>query len=179
MQIYVPIVRDYCFQRNIQASDIDDIVQDVMTSVLHAMQTFKYDPAKGRFRAWFGTVAANRIKSWMTRQSRRVDKSSGTGEDSAIPTADCVDPDSYWTAIFSERVFQVACDRIRGGFAAVTWRCFEATWIHNEPSGEVAKSLGIPIHSVYVNKSRVLQRLEQEVRLLADDVPSVKDFGSP
>ena len=35
--------------------------------------------------------------------------------------------------------------------------------------------MGIPVHSVYVNKSRVLKRLENEVRILAEDVPFRKD----
>jgi RNA polymerase sigma-70 factor (ECF subfamily) len=173
MQIYSPIVRDYCHQRNLQLSDIDDITQEVMASVSSSIRTFEYDPAKGKFRAWMGTVAANKIKTWLTRQSRRKENSLGRDDSDEISPVDCVDPDSLWTSIFSERIFRAACDRIRGSFADVTWQCFEATWVRSEPPSKVAISLNMPVHSVYVNKSRVLQRLEQEVQRLADDVPAV------
>jgi hypothetical protein len=49
--------------------------------------------------------------------------------------------------------------------------------MEHKAASEVAKETGIPVHSVYVNKSRVLQRLEKEVRMLADDFPF--DIVSP
>jgi len=82
-----------------------------------------------------------------------------------------VDPDSDWVRIFSERVLRSACDRIRKDFSDKTWSSFEATWVRNQNAGDVANKIGIPVHSVYVNKSRVLKRLESEIRMLADDMP--------
>ncbi len=163
------MVRAYCFQRRIQRADVDDIVQDVMSSVSTAIRNFEYDSAKGRFRAWFGTVTANKIKSFLGRQNRIEEKSSHNGQPEA--PEQYVDPDTDWVNIFSETVFRSACNRIRDGFSEATWSSFEATWIRNERAGDVALSLGIPVHSVYVNKSRVLKRLESEIRTLADDMP--------
>jgi len=169
LDIYTPIVRSYCFQRCIQEADVNDIAQDVMSVVTTSIRAFEYDPAKGQFRAWLGTIAANKIKTFINRQSRKAGSDGET--DLPIAIESCCDPDSDWIAIFSDRVYQTACARIRGSFEDATWECFEATWLRNEAATDVAVATGIPVHSVYVNKSRVLKQLEKEVRLLADDMP--------
>ncbi len=125
--------------------------------------------AKGRFRAWFGTVTANKIKSFLGKHNRIEEKSSRNGRPEV--QEQYVDPDTDWINIFSETVFRSACNRVRSGFSDTTWSRFEATWIRNESAGDVAALLGIPVHSVYVNKSRVLKRLESEIRTLAEDMP--------
>ena len=175
LSIYSVIVRDYCYQRQLQSADIDDVIQDVMMSVSTAIKRFEYDPAKGRFRAWLGTIAANCIKA---RMSRAKDKSVPTVfADDLILNGTCSDPDADWVSVFSEQIVRTACNRIRKEFADNTWECFDASWIKNEDAVEIACRLGIPVHSVYVNKSRVLKRLESEVKLLADDLPFLGSFG--
>ena len=172
IEIYTSIVRDYCFQRRLQKTDIDDLVQDVMTSVANAIKTFEYDPARGRFRAWLGTVTANKIKTFLTKQSKRNGNSINVpGEPSLAQLENVSDPDQAWISIFSERIFQAACSNIRPQVNETAWDCFELTWNQKLPAREVADRIGIPVHLVYVNKSRVLKRLEHEVRLLAEDAP--------
>lgn len=167
--IYAPVVRSYCRQRRLQSSDVEDVVQDVMTLVAKAIRYFDYDPKVGRFRSWFGTVAANRIKTFLAKEARRDEVSSRLEIDGSY-----TDPDTDWVAIFSERILSVACSRIREEFQPVTWQCFESSWLRNEPAALIARKMEIPIHSVYVNKSRVLKRLEIEVKHLAEDVAAPK-----
>lgn len=169
VSIYSVIVRDYCYQRRLQQADIDDVSQEVMMSVSTAIKRFEYDPEKGRFRAWLGTIAANCIKARFTKSNG---KSVPTVfADEFILNGECSDPDADWISVFSEHIVRTACRRIRNDFTEKTWECFDANWIKNEEATEIAERLGIPVHSVYVNKSRVLKRLETEVKTLADDVP--------
>jgi RNA polymerase sigma-70 factor (ECF subfamily) len=177
LSIYSPIVRDYCLQRRLQISDVDDIVQEVMTTISMAIRQFDYDPTKGRFRSWLGTVAANRIRNHLEKQSNRrsqsIDSIAGyDGDSGVLPQPQlCADPDSAWVELFSERIYAAACQRIRPEVSELQWSCFEATWVRNENAADVAHALQLPVHQIYVNKSRVLKRLEAEVRVLAEDVP--------
>ena len=66
-------------------------------------------------------------------------------------------------------------DRIRSEFEPETWNAFESTWVLKESPARVASRLGTAIHAVYVNKSRVLKRLEAEVLKLAEDLPLAPD----
>ena len=45
--------------------------------------------------------------------------------------------------------------------------------MENRRAGEVAAELKLPIEGIYTAKSRVLKRLEEEVRILAEDVPQL------
>lgn len=173
VEIYSPIVRRYCFQRGLQISDVEDITQDVMTTVTTKIRQFDYDPRRGRFRAWLGTVTANRIKTLLAKNSKRVGKVLQAVDEKDQSEHRYADPDSDWVDIFSEQIFRIACDRIRSVSSETAWRCFESTWIHNLSPQEVARRLEIAVHSVYVNKSRVLKRLEKEVQCLADDLPMI------
>lgn len=177
LDCYSPIVRDYCLQRRLQPNDVDDVVQDVMAKVSTAIRTFEYNPEKGRFRSWLGTIVANQIRNYLARQSNRPKQSIDWQQefDSEVgqvpPPQVYSDPDSAWVELFSDRVFRYACSRVRAEISDIQWSCFEATWVRNESAIEVARALQLPIHQIYVNKSRVLKRLESEVRALAEELP--------
>lgn len=164
--IYSPIVRSYCRRRGVQEADIDDLVQEVMVSVCKAIRSFEYDPGQGRFRGWFGTIAINKLKTFRSRQVARPEISDMS------PILANLDTDgAEWDSIFCQQVFQQASQRVRSRVEPLTWACFHATWVEHQSAADVASKLGLPIHSVYVNKSRVLKLLESEVQLLADNIP--------
>lgn len=162
--VYSPLVRRSCVRRGLQAADADDVCQEVLARVAQAIRAFDYDPAKGRFRAWLNTVTANAVRSFKMKAARLP------AEVESEPPA----TDLGWDADFSAHLLAVAFDRVRGEFEPATWAAFEAVWVRNESAVNVAERLGVAVHAVYVNKSRVLKRLEAEVRLLADDLPTAE-----
>lgn len=166
-EVYLPIIRAYCGRCGLQEADIDDVAQEVLSVVNHSISSFEYQPQKGRFRSWLGTITTNEIKTYIAKRKNGLYVSGS----SVLNALACTELDSDWVAIFSEHIFRVACDRIRGLFEARTWDCFQAIWFERLSAAAVANELGIPVHSVYVNKSRVLKRLKEEVRILAEDYP--------
>lgn len=165
---YAPVVRAYCRRRGIQEADIDDLVQDVMTTVMRAIRNFEYDPARGKFRSWFGTLTANRVRNFFASEAHRMKASAHDG----APTArQAGDSPMDWDDIFCQQVLKAACDRIQPRLEPATWESFKFTWLQNLTAAEASKQLGLPIHTIYVNKSRVMKLLEAEVRALADDFP--------
>lgn len=162
--IYGPILREYFRRRGLQAADSDDLVQEVLASVVKALLESRYDRTKGRFRAWLGTVAANRLSNFFRGRANYANLVKAAPDEFSY-----IDPDSDWVELFSKHLFRVACERIQPLFEPKTWESFKLTWMDEVPAKEVAHQLAIPIHSVYVNKSRVLQRLREEVETLAED----------
>lgn len=166
-EIYLPLIRSFCVHWGLQETDADDVVQEVLVAVSRSINSFEYQPGRGRFRSWLGTVTANEIKSWLSKaKSRSLNESSALTDLMSRHYSP-----SSWAVMFSEHIFQTACQRVRANCEPETWQCFQATWLDKKSAAEVATEMSIPVHSVYVNKSRVLQRLEQEVRMLADDLP--------
>ena len=165
--VYAPVIRSYCRRRGFQSTDIDDIAQEVMTSVAGAIQKFEYEPAKGRFRGWLATVTANKLRNFAAKSSIKPEQFV----DYVDQLANSPDSDSHWTELFMQQVFRAAREQVQQEVEEKTWQCFQKTWFENQPAADVAKDLNLPIHTVYVNKSRVLKRLENEFLMLSDDYP--------
>ncbi len=166
-EIYLPLIRSFCVHWGLQTADAEDVAQEVLVAVARTMPSFDYQPERGRFRAWLGTVTVNKIKSWYASPHVQGQK----GQVALVDQRTQTNPSTDWAVMFSEHIFQTACQRVRSQCDPQTWHCFQATWIEHKDAPVVARDAGISVHTVYVNKSRVLQRLEKEVRMLAEDFP--------
>ncbi len=166
-EVYGPIILAWCLKKGVPWPDVEDVVQEVLIAVATSIKTFDYDPIRGRFRSWLGTIASNKVNSYFAR----IKSYAKSSLEELLVSSAISDPDSDWVAIYAAKIFEAATERIRQLVEPTTWQCFESTWIARQPAAEVADRLGVPIHTVYVNKSRVLKRLETEVAMLADDIP--------
>jgi RNA polymerase sigma-70 factor (ECF subfamily) len=167
---YAPLVFRYARHRGVQDADAADITQDVLVRVARSMRAFAYQPERGRFRDWLGTVTRNQLSSFLARR-QRTERVGASDRPSEVEEAAAPEADSEWTAAFHAQVLAVALERIRPGFEAVTWDAFLRVWQAGRPALDVAQELGLPIDKVYAAKARVLKRLREEILLLADDLP--------
>ena len=169
-RIYGAVVRDYCGYWNLQPADAEDITQEVLAAVANSIHKFDYDPQKGRFRGWLGTITSNKIKRWLTNKTNRRESQISMHSEAAEASDLVSDPDDNWINSFCGVILKEACQLARVEFEDTTWKCFEETWIkHNSPQ-QTATALGVAVHSVYVNKSRILKRLEAIIQDLAEDM---------
>ncbi|CAN5163200.1 sigma-70 family RNA polymerase sigma factor [soil metagenome] len=167
VSLYAPLVFNYSRRRGVQDADATDLTQEVMKEVMKSIRAFDYQPEKGRFRDWFGTVVRRELGRFWEKQKRTG--KPGSAETMAELPAGRVD--TAWDEEAHAQILRVALARIRPHFEPVTWQAFTCTWLENRPAAETADALGLPIETVYVAKSRVLKRLEEEVLDLAEDVP--------
>jgi RNA polymerase sigma factor (sigma-70 family) len=165
-EVYGPVIRGYCLRRGLQEADAADVTQEVLAQVVRSIGSFDYQPGRGTFRAWLGTVTRNRISRFFEVNGRHVRSAGGHRSAEQIATAG---EDPEWSAEFHARILEAALARIRCEFEPTTWNAFVQVWSGDQPAPLVAKSLGIKIDAVYVAKSRILRRLRDEVLALADD----------
>jgi RNA polymerase sigma factor (sigma-70 family) len=166
---YVPMIYRYARRVGLQDADAADISQEVLSEVARCIRSFEYQPDRGRFRDWLGTLVRRRISRFLKKKDRSLTDAT---EDEASEGDPCP-ADAGWTDEFNARILAAALERARPHFEPVTWRAFECVWLENRRAGEVAAELKLPIETIYTAKSRVLKRLEEEVRILAEDVPQL------
>jgi RNA polymerase sigma factor (sigma-70 family) len=160
-RIYAPVVYGYAQRRGLQKDDAEDITQEVLIEVARGIRNFTYQPEKGRFRDWLGTMTWRRIaRHWNAGKTQTT-----TAE--LEPSISI--PDSEWIDEYQAAVLRTALENIRPRYAEVTWKAFWHTWKEGATAAVVAEQLGIPIEIVYNAKSRVLKHLEIEVLRIADD----------
>jgi RNA polymerase sigma-70 factor (ECF subfamily) len=170
VDVYAPLFYRWCRRRGLQDADV---TQEVLAQVVRSIRTFEYQPERGRFRDWLGTVARGKLVRWY--EKRRPEVSGTATTDTFDPLAGAGGPgvEAEWAAEFHACVLQAALRRIRPSFEPSTWRAFELTWLENRPAADTAREAGLPIGAVYVAKSRVLKRLRDEILLLAEDLPQL------
>ncbi len=162
---YQPMIRAWCLKWGAQAADADDVAQEVLTKLVTAMKTFRYDPDRS-FRAWLKTVTQN---AWTDLvKSQRLRAAGGPGRILTIADSHdaLVDLEQQMVEALDRELFELAMHRVEKRVKPTTWQAFRRTVIDNRPGPEVARELGMQVAHVFVAKHRVQQMLEQEVRSL-------------
>lgn len=168
---YVPYI-DACVQiAGLQDADVTEVRGRVLASLVTALRTLPYDPAR-RFRGYVRVCVSNAIRSYF-RESNRRPGSVGVGGD---PTQAALESEPL-SPEFEElaegldsrtrddlellwRIFAAAKSRL----AATTWLSFELTRLKAVSPQEAAEQLNISVANLYVYRGRVLETLRTIAR---------------
>jgi RNA polymerase sigma factor (sigma-70 family) len=171
VELYTPPVLRYCRLRGLQDADAADVTQEVMAQVARSMRSFRYSPDRGRFRDWLGTITRRKVNRHLTKKNLGTAGMGGQNSPESIESPRAIEADAQWSAEFNAQILRAALDRVRLLFGAGTWNAFASVWLEDRTAADTASSLGVSLEAVYVAKSKVLKRLEQEVLELAEDFP--------
>jgi RNA polymerase sigma-70 factor (ECF subfamily) len=161
--LYRPLLRAWMVRAGVPASDVDDLVQDVLLVVFREVAGFEWR-GRGAFRAWLRTILAHRVRDYFRGQKYRP---TATGDSDFLRRLDELESaDSalsrLWDTEHDKHVAASLMRRVQGDFAPVTWQAFRRHVLEGEPAARVAEELGLALNSVLMAKSRVLKRLRQE-----------------
>jgi RNA polymerase sigma-70 factor (ECF subfamily) len=168
VDLYLPLVYRYCRKRGLQDADARDVTQQVLASVHRAIDKFEYDPQRGRFRSWLGTIAQHEIGRYMARD-RRPGKGGGDGLGNQLAEQSAGQVESAWLEEFNAHIFAAAIDRVKPEFDELTWRAFDLTWLGNGKPRDVAAQLNKATAWIYKARFKVLHRLRSEIEFLTSD----------
>ncbi|HUY88311.1 MAG TPA: sigma-70 family RNA polymerase sigma factor [Pirellulales bacterium] len=163
LEIYRPLVYRLALAKGLQHADAEDVVQQVFGSVARAVDRWRPDAERARFRTWLTTIARNAIVNALSRRS--PDQCSGDTAERDLLAA-CADDsaESQMLLVESRReVFQWAARRVREEFEPQTWNAFWLTAVEGREIADAAAALGKQPGAVYAARSRVMRRLRQIV----------------
>ena len=173
--IYTPLIYWFCCRQGLQEADAADVSQEVMRAVVRAMETFEYDPKRGKFRNWLLTVVRSKMNNLLASRQRQPEPSGQSTVAALLDQQAAPKEESDWDTEYHRCVFHWAAERIRPGFKEITWQAFWRTTIDQHEGQAVAESLGMSIGAVYVAKSRVLARLREEIQAVDnEDAPFLR-----
>jgi RNA polymerase sigma-70 factor (ECF subfamily) len=170
VELYRPLIHAWVSRYRVQASDADDLTQEVLAILVRELPHFEHRGQPGSFRAWLRTIAANRMRAfWRAGRCRPA----ATGDsDFAEMIAQIEDPESplsrVWDRQHDEHVLSRLLELMEQEFEASTVQAFRRTAIEAARAEEVAAELGMSLAAVYTARSRVLRRLRQEAEGIID-----------
>ncbi len=177
-QAYKPLILlcgNDCF---LTPDENDELVQQVMVEIFkkdiigkYDMDnipdniTFKYDPAKGRFRHYLRKIIRNQaIKIYHKRKKAMSlkDKDSQIEE----PSTDAWE--QMWDEEWQRHVLTMALTELKGCVQPETYVAFEMYALQERPVQEVAEFLNLSIPAIYTAKSRCISTLKEIVKHLEE-----------
>ncbi|HKB36348.1 MAG TPA: sigma-70 family RNA polymerase sigma factor, partial [Gemmataceae bacterium] len=168
-ELYRPLLRAWIARAGVLASDVDDLVQDVLLVVVRKVAGFEWR-GQGAFRAWLRAILAYQLRDYFCGQMNRPIATGASDFQSWLDELESQDSalSRLWDREHDEHVVASLLRTVQGDFAPVTWQAFRRHVQEGEPAGRVAEALGLSLNSVLLAKSRVLKRLRQEAAGLVD-----------
>lgn len=160
--LYEPLLFRYVRSRGLSEEDVQDVVQSVFITLLQSLRQFELDRRRGRFRTWLWRVTQNAIADWARKLRRqKAAEEQWRKKMELVVKKETEEPDEEWEAACRHRLMEYALICVRNETQPQTWSCFEQHILRKRPGSEVGDELGISLSAVYVNASRVLQRVRR------------------
>lgn len=174
VDLYAPLLRVWLRKYDVQPSDADDLVQEVLTAVWKDLKSFDHSGRAGAFRSWLRTILVHRLRNfWRTRgrhpQARGDSDIERRLEQLEDPTSEM---NQIWNRQHDRHVARRLLALTESNFAPTTWKAFCRVALEGARADVVAQELGISLNAVLLAKSRVLKRLRKEAAGLVESSSS-------
>lgn len=158
---YRPLIFHCAEQEGVPSSDFLELEQNVLVAFFKASETFEYDPGKGKFRTYLGSLVRNCIA-----QLRRNHQ-----KDNRIPVSfgDSLSENSFerhWDKEWKQHIFWLSLIRARAELPKREVEIFELCDLKGVAPAVAASSLKISIATVYNYRKKVLEMLRKYVNEL-------------
>jgi RNA polymerase sigma-70 factor, ECF subfamily len=168
--LYRPLILGWLNRQGVPPSDLDDLSQEVLLSVVKHLPTFQHSGQRGAFRTWLRTIVCRRTADYWRALDMNTQTTGGSGATAALQQI--ADPDSelnrQWDEEHDQYVIHCLLDLVEQKFEPVSLQAFRRLALDGASGAEVAQELGLSVAAVYVAKSRVLARIRQEAAGLID-----------
>ncbi len=168
---YWAVILNFAQRQGLDQATASDVLQETMILLMRKLPDFKYERARGRFRNWLLTLVAGKVRDARKREAARRTLSiseCGPGDGQSLemtlaaPDRDAAaELDRVWMQVVAEEALRrIQCEP---NIKPETLAVFTAYAVEGRPAEEVAARFGIKENAVYQIRSRITERLRQEV----------------
>lgn len=170
VSLYAPLVYYWCRKTGLSDDDIPDVVQEVFKAVATGIGRFRKERPQDTFRGWLRTITRSKTADHFRRQQKQPQATGGSVAQhlmSEHPDAINDEEESVDEPVY-QSLFLRALELIREDFKESTWQAFWLVVVDGKTPQEAGEELSMRPGTVRVAKSRVLNRLRQELGELLD-----------
>src|SRR4029077_16846543 len=152
--LYRPLLLGLPNRQGRPASDLEDLSQEVLLSVVKHLPGFQHSGHRGAFRAWLRTIVCSRMPDYWRAFDPGPQGRGGSGTTAALQQI--ADPDSelnrQWDEEHDRYVLHCLLDLVEEEFEPITLQAFRRLALDGVSGAEAAQELGLSVAAVYVAK---------------------------
>jgi RNA polymerase sigma factor (sigma-70 family) len=153
----------WCRVQGLNGADCEDATQQVFIRLVHAMKTFRYDPAKGTFRAWLKTTTRYAVADVRRAVGHRI---SATGDSNVQEQIANVPDDGDFVELLTDAMLLEEVEsRVHAKVREPHWQAYLMSK-QGRPRLEVAQILNISPGAV----STAVYRIVGQLRLVFQEL---------
>jgi RNA polymerase sigma factor (sigma-70 family) len=159
---YRPVICSAAQRCGLNESDVDDVAQDVLASLLIALPELRYDRTKGRFRGYLHTATRRRVIDHL----RTSTKSEHTIHPDLVAQQATAEFDESWESEWTRVTMRAALQRTGTEVSPIAFQAFQLSEVEGVPIAEISRALGLTRTAAYRAISRVRARMRENVRVM-------------
>ena len=169
VDLYAPLVRNWCLYSGVAEHVISDIIQEVFVSVHRSIAKFEPRKSTSGFRGWVWTITRNKIRDHFRIAKTQATPKGGSVTHRQIQSLpDPILPDDAPSEPSDTvALLHRALDMIRVDFQEKTWNMFWRAAVLGHSTEQISEELDVLPATIRQAKSRVLRRLRQQLGDLA------------
>lgn len=177
---YGELLHRFAVRSGLTNEEAQDAVQETLVAVARQMPEFRYDPAKGSFRAWLYTQARWRIADAFRRRRRggltpltAGHDGSGTAEADQVADPASESLEAAWETEWREHQLARALEAVKSRINPRQFQMFQLAAVNGWAMAEITRTLKVNRAQVYMAKMRVGRMVREELaRMGSDSVPT-------
>jgi len=167
---YWQLIYNVARKSGLNDAEAQDVVQNTFVYLTRRLPGFRYDPARGSFKAWLRRVTQSRISVFRRRaEAGEPNLPELLMEEDEMPVWEAIpDPagdqvNEIWQREWEENLVRVALRRISSKVSAQQLMIFELAALGEVPLKQVARKLDVSLMQVYLARHRVGKLFKAEV----------------
>lgn len=171
-ETYWRLIYSVARRAGLTEAEAQDVVQETLVVVAKQMPGFRYDPARGSFKAWLHTVIRGRLsRHWRkarTHPSVNL-KPESPARDGAAEDADLAAVSEFeasWQTEWEQNLLDAAMRRVQAKVSPRQYLLFSLAVLKQVPTATIRERYDASLPQVYLAKHRVGRLLKLEIARL-------------
>jgi RNA polymerase sigma-70 factor (ECF subfamily) len=164
---YGPKIACWCRQWRLQQASVEDVTQNVLTTLVRRLRTFTYDPQRGTFRGWLKTVTDHAVQAYLKSAEQN---GRGTGDSAVLHFLQSCEAreDLHKTLaeVYDLELFELAKKRVQLRVSPRDWKIYQDLAFDGRLAATVAEEHHLTVQAVLMAKCRVKKKLREEIQFL-------------
>jgi RNA polymerase sigma-70 factor (ECF subfamily) len=155
-------IKKWCLQKGLQECDAEDIASKLVLKFQSRIESFPYDPSRGRFRDWLHGVTVNACNDFFGAKADALEKWRKLVKDFKAKLNQRIE------ALPDLAIYHIALSRVQEQVSERDWEIF----IGGRRARELAAEFGLTVGTIYNIRHAINQMLKDEVEKLGGHMDS-------